>query len=282
MTPLNQPIDIDCFENRNPEIIELLIKIFKPLFWHYFQPIINGLEHIPPGPGLFVGNHNGAMLMPDLFIFGMALHEQFGVDGLPYGMGHKKGIGLPLLNQLFLPIGAVRGCQHNAKKLLSAGEKVLTYPGGDLDSMRSYWDRKRINFGKRRGYIRLALEARVPIIPVVSSGAHETLFILNDGQWLAQNMGLGRLLKTKTWPIVFCLPWGLWIGPPPPHFPFPSLINIEVLEPVRFKHEGSEAASNSEYVETCHKHVHTIMEASLKRLVATRRKRRGVKERHQL
>ncbi len=274
MHPLLKTPDIDCPDNRDPEVIQVLIKIFKPLFWRYFRPVIHGLEHIPPGPGLYVGNHNGAMLMPDLFIFGMALYERFGVSGLPYGMAHKKGLGLPILNRLFLPIGAVRGSQHNARYFLSAGEKVLTYPGGDLDSMRSFWDRKRIIFGNHRGYIRLALTERVPIIPVVSAGAHETLFILHDGQWLARTLRLGRLLNTKTWPIVFCLPWGLWIGPPPPHFPLPSQIHIKVLAPIRFEHEGPEAASDAEYVETCHRHVHSIMEVTLKQLAAKRRKRR--------
>jgi len=66
------------------------------------KPLINGvdidcLERIPEGAGMFVANHNEALLMPDLFIFGMALHERFGMEGLPYGMGHQTGIGFPLL-----------------------------------------------------------------------------------------------------------------------------------------------------------------------------------------
>ena len=274
MSLFRKPLELDNPENRNPETIELLIKIFKPLFWRYFQPVVRGLEHIPSGPGLYVGNHNGAMLMPDLFIFGMALHERFGLEGLPYGMAHKKGIGLPLLNLLFLPIGALRGSQDNAKGRFASGAKVLTYPGGELDSMRSYWNRKRIIFGNRRGYIRLALREEVPIIPVVSAGAHETLVIFHDGQWLAQNLGLGRFLHCKTWPIVFCIPWGLWVGPPPPHFPFPSQIFIEVLPPVRFDHYGPAAALDKSYVESCHQQVHSAMEATLKRLDRMRRQRR--------
>jgi 1-acyl-sn-glycerol-3-phosphate acyltransferase len=274
MKLLNKSPDINSLDNRNPERIRLLVRTFQPLLWRYFRPIIQGLERIPEGSAIFVGNHNGALLMPDMFIFGIALYEHFGINGLPYGMGHETGIGFPILHRLLLPIGAVRGCQHNGSRLLGAGEKLLAYPGGELDSMRSFRDRNRIFFGKRRGYIRLALRERVPIIPVVSSGAHETLLVLNDGRWIAQALRMDRWLKLKAWPIVFCLPWGLWFGVPPPHFPFPTRIYIEVLKPIRFEHDGPEAALDNGYVEACHRHVHSTMEAALKRLAAMRRMRR--------
>jgi len=266
--------DTDCLENRNPEVIRRLAKIFKPLFWHYFRPVIQGLERIPKGPGMFVANHNGALLMPDVFMFGIALYERFGIDGLPYGMGHQTGIGFPLLHRLFLPIGAVRGSQKNAHTLLADGHKLLVYPGGELDSMRSYWNRNRIIFGKRRGYLKIALRERIPIIPVVSSGGHETLIVLNEGKWLARALQLDRLISLETWPIVFCLPWGLWVGVPPPHFPFRTRIHIEALEPIRFERNGPEAASDTAYVEACHRQIHTKMETVLKQLVAERRRRR--------
>ena len=266
--------DTDCLENRNPEVIRRLVTFFRPLFWRYFRPVIQGLERIPEGPGLFVANHNGALLMPDLFIFGMALYERFGIEGLPYGLGHQTGIGFPLLNRLFLPIGAVRGSQKNAHPLLADGNRLLVYPGGELDSMRSFRHRNRIIFGNRRGYLQIALRERIPIIPVVSSGGHETLIILNEGKWLARALQLDRRMSLKTWPIVFCLPWGLWIGVPPPHFPFRTQIHIQVLEPIRFERDGPEAAADASYVEECHQQVHTEMEAVLKQLVAARRRRK--------
>jgi 1-acyl-sn-glycerol-3-phosphate acyltransferase len=273
MKPFIKTTDIDCLENRNPELIHQLTGFFKPLFWHYFRPEIQGLERLPEGACMFVGNHNGALLMPDLFIFGIALYERFGIDGLPYGMGHETGIGFPILRRLFLPIGVVCGSQQNAHLLLAAGDRLLVYPGGELDSMRSFRKRTRIIFGKRRGYLRIALRERVPIIPVVSSGAHETLLILHEGKWLARALQLDRLMSLKTWPIVFCLPWGLWFGVPPPHFPFRTRIHIEVLEPIRFERDGQEAASDAAYVEACHRQVYSKMETILKQLAAARRRR---------
>lgn len=273
MRLLKRVADLDSLENRDPELIKKLIGLFQPLLWSYFRPEVQGIERIPEGAGLFVGNHNGALLMPDLFIFGIALYERFGLEGLPYGMVHDTGILFPVYGDFFLALGAVRGCERNAHRLLSLGEKVLIYPGGELDSMRSFWNRTRIFF-KGRGYIRLALKERVPIIPVVSSGAHETLFVLNDGRWIARTLRMDRWLHSWVWPIVFCLPWGLWVGVPPPHIPFRTRIHVAVLEPIRFESEGPEAAADTEYVEECHQRVHSAMEAVLKRLAWARRRRR--------
>ena len=128
--------------------------------------------------------------------------------------------------------------------------------------MRSFRKGTRIIFSKRRGYLRIALHQRIPILPVVSSGAHETLLILNEGKWLARALHLDRLMSLKTWPIVFCLPWGLWFGVPPPHFPFRTRIHTKVLEPIRFECDGPEAASDAPYVEACHRQVHPNMETT--------------------
>ncbi len=263
---------LDSLENRNPELIHRLIKLARPFLWRYFRPEVRGLERIPEGAAIFVGNHSGAMLMPDLFVFAIALYERFGLEGLPFGMVHDTGILFPAYGDFFLALGAVRGTQKNAGKLLSLGKKVLIYPGGELDSMRSFRNRTRIFF-KGPGYIRLALKERVPIIPVVSAGAHETLFILSDGRWIAKTLRMDKWLHSRVWPIVFCLPWGLWFGVPPPHIPFRTRIHVEVLEPLRFERGGPEAVEDPGYVEACHHRVHTTMESALKKLDKERRMR---------
>ena len=230
---------------------------------------------MPAGPALLVANHNAALLMPDLFILGIALYERFGLAGLPYGLGHSTGVSLPILRTLFQPLGTVPGCQERGRRLLERGEKVLVCPGGELDSMRPFRKRHRVVFGARRGYVRLALRAGVPIVPVVSAGAHETLIVLDDGQWLARLLRLDRALNLKTWPLVLCLPWGLWLGVPPPHLPLRTRIRTEVLEPIRFERQGAEAANDPVWVEACHRQVHGAMEAALQRLAAAERRTKG-------
>lgn len=258
--------DVDDPDHRDEQLIERLYGTLRPALWWYFRPRIEGLDRVPKGACLFVGNHNGAMLMMDMFILGVALYERFGLEGLPWGMGHRLAIRLPLFHQLLPRLGAVRGTGENGLKLLRQDRKVLVYPGGELDSMRTYWDRKRVVFGERRGYLRLAIRAGVPIVPVVTAGAHETLWVLNDGQRLARLLGLDRKLNLRSWPLTLSVPWGLWLGIPPPHFPLRTRVKVEILPPIELERSGDAAAQDRAYLEDCHRRVHSVMQRTLERL----------------
>jgi 1-acyl-sn-glycerol-3-phosphate acyltransferase len=180
-------------------------------------------------------------------------------------------IKLPLLHQLLVPLGAVRASHKNAHRLFATGRKVLVYPGGDLDAFRPFHQRNRVVFGPRRGYIKLALRENVPIIPVVAEGAHSTLIVIHDGQWLAKALRADRLLRYKVFPIALSIPWGLTVGMCFPHFPFPTRIQIEVMDPIKFDRHGEVAAEDSDYVERCHQLVHGRMESTLQRLAKTKK-----------
>ena len=52
----------------------------------------------------------------------------------------------------------------------------------------------------------------MPIVPIVITGAGDTLVNLSDGAWLARALGLDRRLRQKALPISLALPWGLNIG----------------------------------------------------------------------
>lgn len=262
--------DIDCLDNRDLALIERLLVVVEHTFERHFRPVVRGLDNIPRGPGLYVANHNGGFLTPDTYTFCAAVLRRFGTGELPYGLAHEFAMSLPVFHQIVVPLGAVRASHENARRLFERGHKVLVYPGGDLDSMRAWRDRERVVFGSRRGYIRLALRQGVPIIPVVSAGAHEGFVVLDDGRWLARLLRLDRLARIKVWPIVLSVPWGLTLGPPPPYLPLPTRIRQEILPPVTFERGGDEAAADDAYVEACHQRVHGEMQATLTRLAASR------------
>ena len=262
--------DLDDLERRDPAVIARLTALLEPVLWRWFRPVVRGLDRIPSGAALYVGNHNGAFLTPDTFIFGVALFRELGLDYVPYGLGHEIAIAMPPFRQILLPLGAVRASHDNALRLFADGRKVLVYPGGDYDAMRPYRHRNRVVFGPRRGYNRLALRAGVPIVPVVTAGAHETLLILDDGRPIARFLRLDKLLRLKVFPITLSLPWGLTFGPPPTHLPLPTRIFTEALDPISFDRSGEEAANDRDYVEACHDRVLAAMQASLTELAAER------------
>lgn len=258
--------DIDSLDNRDPAWLGWLCRTFGGLVRAYFRAELRGTERIPEGPALYVGNHNGGVTAPEGVLLYTQLHQRFGVDDLPYGLGHEVPLRVPGLQQLLAPLGVVRAGQATGLRLLRAGHKVLVYPGGDLEAMRPFRHRKRIVFGGRRGYIRLALRAGVPILPVVAAGAHSVLLIIDDLRWLARATGLARRVRLKVLPLTLSIPWGLTLGPPPLYLPYPSRVLMEVLPPVHFERSGEAAAADAGYVRQCADRVEGAMQATLERL----------------
>jgi 1-acyl-sn-glycerol-3-phosphate acyltransferase len=164
-------------------------------------------------------------------------------------------------------LGAVPARRGLAQAALARGAKVLVYPGGDLDTFKPYRDRHRVTFGDRKGFVRTAIAAGVPIVPVVSVGAHETLRVLTDGRRLAHALGLHRLLRVEVVPVMLCLPWGLWVGAWETHIPLPSRLRIRVLPPLRFE-VPREAANDDAVVTRARDVVAATMQRALDALVA--------------
>lgn len=267
MMPQRRQFSGERSEARIARLSSVVDRVMRP----WFRAEVRGLERIQRGPALYVGNHNAGLMMPEALLLAAAVYRAHGIDAVPFGLAGDSVVSLPVLRELTVPLGAVRANPENARRLLSGGAKVLVYPGGDVEAMRPFRDRDRIVFGGRRGYIRTAVREGVPVIPVVTAGAHSTLVVLTDGQWLAKLLRADRFLRVKVWPITLCLPWGLVIGPALFYLPWPSRILQEVLDPIRFDRQGEEAAADEAYVRACAEQVETTMQQALTRLAQERR-----------
>ncbi len=263
--------DPDDPNARDDALVHRLVHRLDPVFERWFRPRVTGTDRVPEESVLFVGNHSGSIATPDTWIFASALVRERGVGFLPYGLGHEKVIEAWLTNRILVPLGAVRASRDNALALFEAGRNVLVYPGGDVDSQRPFWKRDEIVFDGRRGYVRLAIEAGVPIVPVVAAGAHSGFVVLTEGRRLARLLRTDRIFRLKVFPLALSLPWGLTVGASYPYLPVPTRILIEVLEPVRFERSGAEAAVDEDYVRACDERVRGRMQAALTRLAAVRR-----------
>lgn len=267
--------DLDSLENRNSELVGKLCGWLKKPLNTYFRAEVRGLERITRGAGLYVGNHSSGLMTPDSFIFCAALYEKWGIENMPYGLGHEVAISIPVVHEVIVPLGAVRASHTNAHRLFKRGNKVIVYPGGDLDAMRPFRHRNRIIFGDRKGYIRLAVREGVPIIPVVSAGSHGTFIILDDLRWLSKLLRIDKVFRLKVFPLTLSIPWGLTLGPVFPYVPLPVRITIEVLEPIQFERSGDKAADDPEYVRQCAAKVELKMQETLTRLTKERKKNLG-------
>ena len=264
---LQRRIPAADLDERDPDYIRENLPAAWLLSSLYFRGEVRGLGNIPEdGPVLLVGNHSGGNVTPDTTVFTLAYCAYFGVERPFYQLAHNLVLSMPGLSFL-RKYGTVAASPANAQKALSAGAALLVYPGGDWEVHRPTLDRNRVDFNRRKGFIRLALEHDVPLVPVVSIGGQETALFLSRGDRLARLFGLDRMFRLKVLPISLALPWGLNIGDMLGHIPLPAKITIEVLPPIYLREEfGPEPDLDEVY-----DHVTRLMQDTLDAMAAERR-----------
>ena len=202
------------------------------------------------GPVLFVANHGfGGIFDLNVFAVG-ATFEQLKLDRdvtiLTHQVAWTLGVG-----RLIEPLGARPASTQSAEEAFGRGEHVAVFPGGDLDAAKAWDERNHVKFGGRSGFARLAIDAGVPIVPIVTAGAGESLFVISSGERLARAIRLDKLLRVKSAPVSISLPWGLSIGAVGmlPYLPLPTKLVTRVL-PAMPPTDGADAADFAVRVET--------------------------------
>jgi 1-acyl-sn-glycerol-3-phosphate acyltransferase len=224
-------------DERDPDYIRETLPGLWMLASLYFRAEVRGLGRIPAeGPVLLVGNHSGGNMTVDTHVFTLGFTTYFGVERRFYQLAHNLVLSMPGLGFL-RKYGTVAANPANAAKALDSGAALLVYPGGDYEVHRPSWESARVDFGGRKGFLRLALEREVPLVPVVSIGGQETALFLSRGERLARLLGLNRMFRLKVLPISLALPWGLNVGDMLGHLPLPAKITIEVLPPIDLRAE---------------------------------------------
>ena len=215
----------------DPDYIERTLPVLGPVFRKYFRGEVRGLENIPPaGPVLLVGNHSGGTMIADTFVLTMAFYEHFGTTRRFHQLAHDVAATLPGLG--IRPYGTIRASRDNAMAAFERGAAVLVYPGGDYETFRPSWHSDQIEFGGRQGFIKLALEANVPIVPVVAIGGQETGLFLTRGESVAKATRFDKLTRIKVLPVSIGPPFGINLVDFPFRLPLPAKITVEVLPPI--------------------------------------------------
>ncbi|MBU1534074.1 acyltransferase family protein [Myxococcota bacterium] len=256
-------------ERRDPDFVLFAARLLKKFTDVYFRPEISGLTTLPEtGPGLIIGNHNGGLVPVDTFLVGGAIVRHFGGQRPLYALAHDFLFREPTLSNVLERMGTLRASHRGAELAFERDGLVIVYPGGDHETFRPYTDRHKIDFGERKGFIKLALRRGVPIYPVVSIGCHEMFYVLTRGEKIAQALGLPKAFRTSVFPIVFSLPWGLTSGFLP-YLPLPKKIHINFLPPHHFDYPP-EAADSAEIVDKCYHEVHLAMQDQLSVMASAR------------
>ena len=208
--------------------------VLEPLSRRYFRSEERGMHLIPKGQCILVTHHDGGILPINGICFGVAWYQHLGFRRPLYVLTHDF---IHAVFDLFTDIlprsGLVRADRGSMDLVLEAGHSVLVFPGAARESFRPFSERHRIDLGGRTGFVRQAMRHRLPIVPIVSAGAHETLVVLRRGARFARWLRFRKVVRSgDVLPIVAGLPWGIWALPILPQLPLPAKITTEVLEPI--------------------------------------------------
>lgn len=248
----------------DPDLVKFLLDLTRPITQLWFRPQIQGLERLPADGALLVSNHSGGYLPMDVPVFASQFYAEFGYGRPLYTLTHDLLANGPLAD-IVARMGFIRASRSNAATALKSGGLVMVFPGGDYDVYRPSAARNVIDFAGRTGYVRTAIEAGVPIVPVVSIGGQENQLYLSRGTWLAKQLGLKRRFRAELLPISFGVPFGLAVLPV--NLPLPTKLVTRVLDPI----DITATFGDTPDVGAVDAHVRKVMQAALDELAAERR-----------
>ena len=204
----------------------------------YFRAEVRGLDRIPAeGPVLLVGNHSGGTMIADTFVFAQAFYDHFGPERRFHQLAHDLVFGVPGLRTLVQRYGTVPASPSNMRRALNRDSALLVYPGGDEETFRPSWETSNVDFAGRSGFVNLALDLGVPIVPVVALGGQETGLFLGRGRRVAKALSLDRRARLKVLPPVLGPPLGVTVLDFPIRFPIPAKVAIRVMPPIDLRDE---------------------------------------------
>jgi 1-acyl-sn-glycerol-3-phosphate acyltransferase len=205
----------------DPAFVQRTAPLLEFLWSRYFRVRLLGVNNIPDnGAALLVGNHSGGIPYDGA----MLLH------GVRREHPHHRHVRPLVANFAFRSgwmanvvarVGCVRASMENALPMLARGELVAVFPEGLKGVGKMYRERYRLARFGRGGFVRLAREAQVPLLPVAIIGAEEIHPVIGKITRLAEPLGIPYIPITPTFPWLGPLgllpvptKWTIQIGPP--------------------------------------------------------------------
>ncbi|MEE8557316.1 MAG: lysophospholipid acyltransferase family protein [Myxococcota bacterium] len=196
-----------------------------------------GMEQIPDNPRvLFVANRSGILPYDGLMI-AHAVERRAPDRVRPRFLVADWLVRLPFTQPILPRLGGVRACPENAARLLSSDTPLIVFPEGQKGALKPFRDRYQLQRFGRGGFVSLAIEHSVPIVPVAVVGAEEAHPLLFRPQLPSRLIG-APFPVTPTFPHLG--PLGL--------IPLPSQWVLLFGEPFRFDAEARERAEDPLYI----------------------------------
>ncbi len=190
----------------------------------YHRYSVRGFEHLEGDrPVLIVGYH-GKPIAHDLCMLQCLMWERLGYLGHPI---FHAGFEELRLKQVLDDLGFLVADGPELQQALDRGEHVIVTPGGTREGCRSSRHRHQVHWGRRTGYLRLALKYGLDVVPVGAWGVDHTYLGLNDGDATSRRLGVPAGI-----PVWLGLgPLGVWPVSPPFPVRFRQVIGAPIALP---------------------------------------------------
>ncbi len=199
------------------------------MYRHYFRCETYGIENVPEGRVLVVGNHAGQFAYDGAMV-SMALLMEANPPRMARGMGEYFLWKVPWMGRLASRMGTMTGTPENCVGVLDREGCVMAFPEGARGANKPFHKRYQLQkFGT--GFMRLALETNTPILPVGIVGSEE------QQPGLANLESVGHALGLPSLPITITMPW---LGPLGAAVALPVKYHIHFGELLHFEGDAHE------------------------------------------
>lgn len=245
----------------------------QKFFWnvlvdYWFRMEIDGWENVGESPVLLIGIHSGAPFVWDAWTVGLQWWRRFGPDRPLHGTAHDALMAIPGIGRYFRSMGVLPAAPDAIATALAEGRDVALWPGGEVDSLRPWSERDRANLAGRKGFVKMAIRAGVPIVPIATVGGADAMPVLIRGDQLSKTLRLDKLLRLKVFPLAVSLPWG--IAPAAlPQLPLPAKIRTRFMPPVEIDSDPARAGDD-EYIDAKYREVEDSIQAGMDALARKR------------
>jgi 1-acyl-sn-glycerol-3-phosphate acyltransferase len=242
-------------------------------FWnvlvdYWFRMEVDGWENIGDPPALLIGIHSGAPFVWDAWTVGVQWWRRFGQDRQLHGTAHDALMAIPGIGRYFRAMGVLPAAPDAIATALAEGRDVALWPGGEVDSLRPWIERDRANLAGRKGFVKMAIRAGVPIVPIATVGGADAMPVLIRGDRLSRVLRLDRLLRLKVFPLAVSLPWG--IAPAAlPQLPLPAKIRTRFMPAVELD-QDADRAGDDQYVDRKYREVQDSIQRGMDALARKR------------
>ena len=248
---------------RSESFLSQVEPVLNFYYRYWFRVETEGIENIPSqGGALLVSNHSGA-LPPDAPMVMEAIRNEHPSPRPLYMLGENWFRGFPGVGMFANKLGMVSAHRDNAQRLLrDEGRLAIVFPEGQKGSRKLFWQRYRLRRFGRGGFVRTAIRARVPIVPIAVVGAEEAMPIFAHLRPLQRISGLIYFPLNHAFPH-FGLAAALMY--------LPAKFKIRFLEPIEMSDYDPEVAEDAAAIQAIAEEIRARIQRQLEKMLAERK-----------